>query len=64
MVCAAVEAMVAVRASARRLPTVDDWAARRLAWVATWIKSQGQQEPTREDVETAGLEYLPTKIAA
>jgi hypothetical protein len=64
MVCAAIEAMVAVRASARRLPNVDDWAARRLAWVATWIRSQGQQQPSREDVETASVEYLPMKMAA
>ena len=45
MVCAAVEAMVAVRASARRLPTVDDWAARRL-WVAATprIAESGMQK--------------------
>jgi hypothetical protein len=64
MVCAAVEAMVAVRASARRLPNVDDWAARRLAWVATWIRTQGQQQPSREDVDTASVEYLPRRRAA
>lgn len=64
MLCAAVEAMVSVRAKARKMTTLDDWAQRRLAWVAGWIAAQGQQEPSREEVETAGLEYVPARNAA
>ncbi|QQO33177.1 hypothetical protein JJC00_32355 [Bradyrhizobium diazoefficiens] len=64
MLCAAVEAMVAVRAKARKMTTLDDWAQRRLAGVAGWIAAQGQREPSREEVETAGLEYFPAKKAA
>jgi hypothetical protein len=64
MLCAAVEAMVAVRAKARNMSILDDWAARRLGWVAGWITAQGQQEPSRQEVEAARLEYFPAKRAA
>jgi len=64
MLCAAVEAMVSVRAKARKMDGLDDWAAKRLRWIALWIKAQGQPEPKREDIEAAGLEYLPAKSSA
>jgi hypothetical protein len=64
MLCAAVEAMIQVRAKARKLEGLDDWAARRLRWIAGWIRAQGQPEPGREDVEAAGREYLPERRVA
>ncbi|MGY2915784.1 hypothetical protein [Bradyrhizobium sp. USDA 3262] len=64
MLCAAMEAMLRVRAKARKMDGLDDWAARRVRWITAWIKAQGQPEPKREDIEAAGLEYLPGKRAA
>ena len=64
MLCAAVEAMIQTRAKARKLESIDDWAARRLHWIAGWIRAQGQPEPGREDVEAAGREYLPERRVA
>jgi hypothetical protein len=64
MVCAAMDAMLRVRAKARRMDGLDDWGAQRVLWITSWIKAQGQPEPKREDIEAAGLEYLPAKRAA
>jgi hypothetical protein len=64
MLRAAVEAMVDVRAKARKMATLDAWAMSRLRWVSEWIESEGLDPPTAEDVRAAGLEYLPEQQAA
>jgi hypothetical protein len=64
MLYAAAEAMLRIRAKARKLQELDDWAKRRLNWIAAWIKAQGQMQPTREDIRAAGEEYLPGRKAA
>lgn len=64
MLRAAIEAMVDVRARARKMQERDPWAIDRLRWVAAWIMKQGLEEPSAEDVRAAGLEYMPMLIAA
>jgi hypothetical protein len=64
MLRAAMEAMVDVRSNARKMRELDPWAMKRLRWIANWIKRQGLEEPSAQDVRTAGLEYTPVPIAA
>jgi hypothetical protein len=64
MLRAAVEAMIAARMTARRMPTLDAWAMLRLRWVAEWIKQQGFEAPSADEVRAAGMEYLPIPLAA
>jgi hypothetical protein len=64
MLRAAVEAMVDCRGRARKMTEFDAWALKRLRWVAGWIKNQGLEEPTAEDVHAAGLEYSGMAAAA
>jgi len=64
MLRAAAEAMIDVRAKARKMVAADLWAMSRLRWIFEWIKSHGLDEPTAEDVCAAGLEYLPEQNAA
>lgn len=64
MLRAAVEVMVDVRKTARKMAALDPWAWRRIRWVSGWIASQGQAQPTAEDVQAARLEYLPAQKAA
>jgi hypothetical protein len=64
MLRAAVEAMIDVRAKARKMPALDHWAMNRLRWVSEWIRTQGLDQPTAGDVRSAGLEYLPEQKAA
>lgn len=64
MLRAAVEAMVDVRAKALKMSAGDRWANLRLRWVSDWIQSQGLIQPSPEDVQVAGAEYLPEKKAA
>ena len=64
MLRAAVEAMIDVRAAARNMAVPDPWAMSRLRWVSEWIRSQGLDQPTAQDVRVAGLEYLPEQQAA
>ncbi|HMK79205.1 MAG TPA: hypothetical protein VK438_06120 [Xanthobacteraceae bacterium] len=64
MLRAAAEAMVDVRRVSRKMPSLDAWAIRRLRWVSDWIGSQGQTQPTAEDIRAARLEYLPAESAA
>ncbi|MGL3107252.1 hypothetical protein [Bradyrhizobium sp. BR 1432] len=64
MLYAAVEAMVQVRAKARKMQSLDDWAKRRLNWISAWIASQGQTQPAREDIDAAALEYFAQRKAA
>jgi hypothetical protein len=64
MLRAAVEAMIDARMKARKLPNLDIWSMNRLRWVSDWIKMQGLETPSTEDIRAAGLEYMPTKLAA
>ncbi len=64
MLRAAVEAMINVRAKARKMAALDPWAMNRLRWVSEWISAQGLDQPTADDVRSAGLEYLPEQKAA
>lgn len=64
MLRAAVEAMIDVRGRARKMQALDPWAMNRLRWVSEWIKAQGLEQPTAEDVRAAGLEYMSERQAA
>jgi len=64
MLRAAVEAMVDCRAQARKLGVLDAWSLSRLRWVAAWIKAQGFDEPSADDVRAAGMEYSSEGQAA
>ena len=55
MLRAAVETMIDVRAKARNMVAVDPWAMSRLRWVSEWILTQGLDEPTVDDVRSAGV---------
>jgi hypothetical protein len=64
MLRAAVEAIIAARMNARKMPALDAWAMLRLRWVAEWIKQQGFETPSADEVRAAGMEYLPIPLAA
>ena len=64
MLRAAAEAMVDCRARARQMRELDAWSLNRFRWVADWIKSQGFDEPSAEDVRAAGMEYSAVAQAA
>lgn len=64
MLRAAVEVMVAIRATALKHSKPDAWALRHLNWVSAWIERQGLQQPTIEAVKEAGEEYHVISAAA